>query len=848
MGDGASAEIPAARRHIIRRPRLTRLLDESNARIIMLVAPAGYGKTTLTREWLEDRRHAWYQGGPASADVAALAVGLAEAVGDLVPGAGSRLRERLRATSSPEQDVEPLADLLAEDLAAWPADAWLAFDDYHFASEAPAAETFVDLLLRKAPVRLLLTSRRRPAWATSRRILYGEISEFGTPSLAMTNDEASEVLADRPRSLPQKVVALAHGWPAVIGLASLTHDSALPEGRLPNALYDFFAGELYEAMSADLKRALAQLAAAPRVSTDLGQHLFGRAYTRVLADASRAGFLLPNARGDYDFHPLLQEFLRQKFATIADDELEEALTAISAYFMQNSDWDSIFELVQAHKNTRLFHTMLHEGSRDFLAAGRLTTVSRWLAYASEIGVDDPMTDLLAAELAFREGHHVRAAMLSSHAAKNMEHDHSCLWHSLTVAGKAWHLAHNDVRGLDCFRRARSVASSGTEKEEAVWGELLCAASLEHPDAWSLLDELDALPDETPTTALRRAAARRVVGSRLGTLHDAIARWEATEHLLAKVHDPLVRCSVLNSYALVLSLVARYEEGLRVSQLELEEARKFRLPFAAAHGYTLRAYAELGVRRFSDAAKSLRKAYAAAGDIRDEHVEMNARALDARLHISQGLFDAALSITAKPWDPAPEPSMLGEYAATRALAFACAGVIDGARKLAQHALQVTSGVEARVLAAAAEAVVALQLADEGKAAFVARAYDEATVTGNYDGLICAYRGYPPLLAALADSDARRWKLAVLLAAGRDHTLAKSIGIDISAQGGRIATTLSPREQDVLTLLVQGKTNREIASILFISESTAKVHVRHILEKLRVRSRTEAAVMAAAEGFS
>ena len=118
------------------------MLDEGGARIILLVAPAGYGKTTLAREWLDERRAAWYQGGPASADVAALAVGLATAAAEIVPGAGDRMRQRLRATDRPEEDAQILAEMLAEDLAEWPEDAWLAIDDYHFASDAIASEEF----------------------------------------------------------------------------------------------------------------------------------------------------------------------------------------------------------------------------------------------------------------------------------------------------------------------------------------------------------------------------------------------------------------------------------------------------------------------------------------------------------------------------------------------------------------------------------------------------------------------------------------------------------------------------------------------------------------------------------
>lgn len=55
-------------------------------------------------------------------------------------------------------------------------------------------------------------------------------------------------------------------------------------------------------------------------------------------------------------------------------------------------------------------------------------------------------------------------------------------------------------------------------------------------------------------------------------------------------------------------------------------------------------------------------------------------------------------------------------------------------------------------------------------------------------------------------------------------------------------LSPRELEVLQLLTQGQTNREIASHLTVSVSTVKIHVEHILTKLGVSDRTQAAVRA------
>jgi ATP/maltotriose-dependent transcriptional regulator MalT len=55
-------------------------------------------------------------------------------------------------------------------------------------------------------------------------------------------------------------------------------------------------------------------------------------------------------------------------------------------------------------------------------------------------------------------------------------------------------------------------------------------------------------------------------------------------------------------------------------------------------------------------------------------------------------------------------------------------------------------------------------------------------------------------------------------------------------------LTPRERQVLVLIAQGATNREIGQDLFMAEKTASVHVSRILAKLDVRSRTEAAAVA------
>jgi len=69
----------------------------------------------------------------------------------------------------------------------------------------------------------------------------------------------------------------------------------------------------------------------------------------------------------------------------------------------------------------------------------------------------------------------------------------------------------------------------------------------------------------------------------------------------------------------------------------------------------------------------------------------------------------------------------------------------------------------------------------------------------------------------------------------------------ASAAPAANLLSPREREVAALIALGRTNREIAERLVISEWTADTHVRHILTKLDVRSRAQVAVWATEQGL-
>jgi DNA-binding NarL/FixJ family response regulator len=103
--------------------------------------------------------------------------------------------------------------------------------------------------------------------------------------------------------------------------------------------------------------------------------------------------------------------------------------------------------------------------------------------------------------------------------------------------------------------------------------------------------------------------------------------------------------------------------------------------------------------------------------------------------------------------------------------------------------------------------------------------------------------------LKDAEADEVGAAVRAAHGGevhlDAAVARKLTQSLVAPGG--ATVLTPREREILVLVAQGKSNRDVADTLVISERTARTHVSKVLAKLGLTSRTQAALWAVREGL-
>ncbi len=294
MVETITAAASPALDHIIERPRLIARLEEGGgARVSVLAAPAGYGKTTLARQW--SQRHpgpvAWYRTTRASGDVALLAVQLDELLASIAPNA-PREPDRVATIASVNPSPRPLGRAILQTFETLTRDVLLVVDEWE-AAGTDEAEELLSMLVEGLDIRFLITTRTRPEWFTPRLEMYGEGLEIGVDELAMTDDEAARVLhsvgaiAGRAR-----LMRTAEGWPAVLGLAAMSGDVDFTSSRLlSRTLYDFLASELLDAAAAETQAGLMLLAVASVTDVDVARCILGSNADRVMDDAVARGLI-----------------------------------------------------------------------------------------------------------------------------------------------------------------------------------------------------------------------------------------------------------------------------------------------------------------------------------------------------------------------------------------------------------------------------------------------------------------------------------------------------------------------------------------------------------------------------
>jgi LuxR family transcriptional regulator, maltose regulon positive regulatory protein len=238
---------PDLREEWVPRRQLVRDLTATRAKLILVQAPAGFGKTTTTAQWrdaeLETRPFAWVSLDRGDDDPARLWWHVVSALQRACPALGEDFLRSFRAripdiTGSLLPALVNTLSVLAEPVV-------LVLDDYHLLTEQRCHEEIEFLLLNLlAPAKIVLITRASPPLQLARLRAAGDMTEIGMRELRFTHDEVAELvdavagvrLGDGCRA---DLAERTEGWPAGVYLAALS----LRGHAVPGAFIRQFTGD-----------------------------------------------------------------------------------------------------------------------------------------------------------------------------------------------------------------------------------------------------------------------------------------------------------------------------------------------------------------------------------------------------------------------------------------------------------------------------------------------------------------------------------------------------------------------------------------------------------------------------
>jgi LuxR family transcriptional regulator, maltose regulon positive regulatory protein len=848
----------------VARPRLVKQIDDGiSGRLVLITAPAGWGKSNVLADWANQTSLdvIWVSCESIGESVSRFMRTVVAAVDTICPNFGRDLYAMLR-TPRP-LPAEHMFTILADSLRAYDAQFALVVDDVHLIDDPEIVDGLYRLVTAGPEnLHLVIAGRNAPTWPFARLRAHGEIVEIGIRELAFSTEEAG-VLLGLDGQAEQVVEALqqrSEGWAAGLRLAKLWLERLGNPSTLEDIFHgnhrdiaDYLAEEVINHLPEETEQFLLATSVLDRFSASLAEEVSGiEGAGRILDDIERQEmFLIPldHERQWYRYHGVFREFLRARLnrrypgreqellrRAAIGCETQNLLTDAASYYVLANDYEAAADLVDRAAESLL----LRQGETLTLIrlveqlpaeiVQRYPALQRYFAWALVLVGRLQDAEALAADFernldgvseekrAFQQAE--IASIRSRIAAYRGDHDAT-----IAYAVKALEYAHPT---MDWFR-ADALLSLGF--------------------AYRAVGRID--------DACNVFAQAARLGWDTGFSHAALwgTRYQALTHLSQgrlRDADALVESEIERARRLGLEAGPPYA-ALLVSRGELRYERN------DLQGARLDLSQALALAREVGDAKTLMNVYVALALLEDAegHPDQAREKMRRAINIFDGSGEKAMDawLALRHGDMSPVRSWMDAYIAEEGnqpslscgeqeqvmlgRALLLAGDPVRGRAFLEDLLQESMRTRRWGRALSIQtllAVAADEAGDEARAFQYARGVLDLAMREQYIRSILDEG--PAFLRVMRrairqdDSPARRQYAALLLAAAEPASQADPL--DQHA----LVEPLTARQEEVLTLMAEGRSNREIADMLFLAEGTVKAHVHQIFSKLMVRNRAEA----------
>lgn len=874
--------IPPKRPELVHRPRLISQLNKGLYRKLTLVsAPAGYGKSTLITDWVDNLQieskdqtpHelniAWLSIDSADNDLARFLSYLITALQTHQPSLGESVLAM--ASKSSRDTIEPLLTLLLNDLAQFEGNLVVILDDYHLIQTSEIHQAMVFLLEHAPPkFHIVIATRSDPPFPLSRWHARGQLLELRAADLRFNSQETAAFLSNvMTISLSEQDISTlttrTEGWIAGLQMAALSLQRREDVQSFIEAfsgshefVADFLTDEVLAQQPENYQKFLLQTSILEHLSSSLCEAVTSQPESaKILSQLNKANlFVVPldDQRQWYRYHHLFADLLRQRLNNKSPELISLLHRRASQWYEENGMLGVAIDHALSAGDSSRAAILVEQVADQMMMRSEIMTLLSWVEQL-------PPSEMQARPLLIL--YQAGAQLISGYPLNNVR------------------------RLLDEITNEDQKAPSG---ELSTIQALI--ASFQGESKLSRVYSHQALEDLPEDNQFLRSLAAQNLGFAfvaIGDLDQALKALHQAVKMAKQAGSPLIS-------AISLSHIAEIQiaQGhLRAAEITYEQALRLasdksgrRLPIA---GMPLIGIGELRREQnqleqayhYIDQGLSLTKQWSSVNTLEGHltlarileaqgkseeadcelqmaqecAIEFDATEMDdlmvayhhARILIMRGKLD-----TAKDWLQAQETQALTKQdddlksnyffiellrLVTHIRLELASGKTDKAlsllklhqEKAKEHGVR-RSVIEGKILQA-------LAFDAQGNDQHALDAIKEALLLSEQDGFIRLFvdEGQPlaKLLYKAAEVGCSPEYAGQLLGAFPTR------GYPDPPTSSKLIEPLSARETEILTLIAKGLTNQEIANQLVISLRTVKWHTSNIYGKLEVKNRTEAA---------
>ena len=858
--------IPPARPQLVNRPRLIERLQEGlNYNLILVSAPAGFGKTTLVSVWARQIhpqiRTAWVSLDEGDNDPVRFWDYFIAALQKLQPECGESILPLLHSPQPPP--AESLLTALINDLAGIQGDFIIVLDDYHLI-ESQQVHEGITYLLEHMPVQMLLViaSRADPPLPLARSRGKGTILEIGADDLRFNLEDAASLLKELkvPGLSDEDVSALntrTEGWAVGLKMAALSISEQKDIPAFISAftgsqryVMDYLLEEVLQKQTQEVRDFLMKTSVLERLTAPLCDTITEhKDSSEILLSLERGHlFIVPlgESRQWYRYEHLFADLLRHQCESVYGTERVTHLhRQASQWYEDNNLPDDAIHHALVAKDWETAMRLIYARCEELRKRGQFDTLLGWLQVIPE--------EIL------REHHRLYSQYASY----------------LTV-----------VSQFDAAEAALSYLEGAAHDDAALQGEAAFSLSNiarlrgDFPRSIDMAEK--ALSLLTPESIAMRARANWNLGYVLydsGRFHEAEVRLNDAYKLGQQAKDIPVAVSSIMILGSITGFSGKLHRAIDIYKKALEIGGQTQ--FSGAGGIFLsKAYYELN--DLEKAAENARLAIEKSELGGIQEARLMSYFVKARTLLAQGDEAGAAAAMVKMDETSRHPTVaaasharhaacrtifsirqndleaatewgrkLAEYPDILHLEYhyvpACLLIAQGKKEEAAELLQDLherlAQADAHGLAIGVRVCQALAAdTEESALEFLA----EALIKGEPEGFIRSFVDEGELLKPLLEKalsmgvtpEYTKKLIDIIETEERQKRKMKKV----EGEPSPYHTILSERELEVLRLMAEGLSNQQIADRLIISIGTTKNHVHNILEKLNVQGRTQAVTQA------